>query len=213
MNPIIKLKYEHLQGFIYTDVTELFYTNIYVALIFSFITHLPILYFHLWLFFNSSLNHYQKWHFSTLLIFSMFLYIFSIIFAIEVLIPFSWNFFYYDEVTFISIQPRISLFIYFSIKILLFSLLIFQVPIIYFYCLFYGIYSTSFVSKNKSFILADLLLIVSLISPTDLISLIFIMVPILGFYEVATLIYLYDREYRKILNMEINRPWGIIFDI
>jgi Sec-independent protein secretion pathway component TatC len=163
-------------------------------------------------YFNSSLNNYQKWHITTLLMFSMFLYVFSLIFAITILIPFSWNFFYYDEVRYISIQPRISLFIYFSIKIILFSLLIFQVPIIYFYCLFYGIYSTSFISKNKSFILADVFFLVSLISPTDIISLIFIMVPLLGFYEVSTLIYLYDREYRKILNMEINRPWGIIFD-
>ena len=45
MNPIIKLNYEDLQGFIYTDVTELLYTNIYVAFLFSFIIHFPFFLF------------------------------------------------------------------------------------------------------------------------------------------------------------------------
>lgn len=201
MNPIMELKYKKIEGFIYTDVTELFYTNMEVCLKLSILLHIPILYIHVWFFMKTSLNNYQKWHLYKLLKFSLLLYIFSIIFAIDILIPFSWNFFYYDEVRNISIEPRISLFINFSLKIIIFSLLIFQIPIICFYCLYYGIYSISLVSQKKSYILMDIFLMVSLISPADIVSFLLLPLPLLLFYEMSIWIYLYDREYRKRLKI------------
>ena len=84
MNPIMELKYKKIEGFIYTDVTELFYTNMEVCLKFSILLHMPILYLHLWFFMKTSLNNYQKWHLYKLLKYSLLLYIFSIIFAIDI---------------------------------------------------------------------------------------------------------------------------------
>jgi sec-independent protein translocase protein TatC len=201
MNPIMQLKYKKIEGFIYTDVTELFYTNMEICLKFNILLHMPILYLHVWLFMKTSLNNYQKWHLYKLLKYSLLLYIFSIIFAIYLLIPLSWNFFYYDEVMNISIEPRISLFINFILKIIIFSLLIFQIPIICFYGLYYEIYNISIVSKNKSYILMDLLLMVSLTSPADMVSFLLLLLPLLLFYEMSIWVYLYDTQYRKRLKL------------
>jgi len=197
---IMKSHNKSLETFIYIDVTELFYTNIYMALMCSFLINIPFLLFHIYLFMYFSWNNYQKRHMGILILFLILLYIFSMIFAMKLLIPVTWNFFCNYEINFISIEPRISTFMIFCIKILFFSIILFQSPIIHFYLLFYKIYTTDFFYKRKIFFIMNLFFFNSLILSTNVFMLFLISFILILLNELSTFLYLYHKELRKILN-------------
>ena len=163
------LAYE--KNFIFTDLTEAFYTTIKLNFIISIYILIPFLIYQIWCFVipSSFLKERKKYNFFCITIFTLFN--FSLIFVYFLLLPELYKFLLNFQVNtnFMSIQleARIHSYVELACKIFFFSSLLFQIPIIFFLAFKYGFLNTNFLIENRSKIFFINLFLAAFISPPD----------------------------------------------
>lgn len=200
--PIFFIKGNIFYGFISTNLIEIFFINIYLAFFFSLFLTYPYIILQIWFFFKPGFTYYEQWHLFRILKIYLFLYLFSIFLGLYILIPGSWFFFIYEDLSLIYIQPRIDYFFFYLLKVIFFSFILFNTPILFFYGVFFHILNLKFFLIYPEKIIFNLIIFLMLFSLVDffisLISLIFIYF----FYEIIILFYIFDKKYQNLLNLK-----------
>ena len=166
------LNYE--KNFIFTDLTEAFYTTIQLNFIVSIYILTPFIIYHIWCFFIPStfLEERKKYNF----IFSaiVILLVISVCFTFFLVLPELYKFLLHFEIntTFMTIQleARIQSYVQLACNIFFLSSIVFQIPLFFFIAFESGLITSDFLIKNRSQVLFINLLLAAFISPPDLLT-------------------------------------------
>ena len=166
------LNYE--KNFIFTDLTEAFYTTVQLNFIVSIYVLIPFTIYHIWCFFipSSFLKERKKYNFFFSAI--VFLLGISLTFIYFLVLPELYKFLLYFEVNtnFMSIQleARIQSYIQLVCKIFFLCSIVFQMPLLFFIAFQCKLLTSDFLIKNRLQIVFANLLLAAFLSPPDLLT-------------------------------------------
>jgi len=191
---VIKLNEISAQHFIYTNINEMFFAYINNSIIIAIIVSIPILYIHIWFFFIPGLYKFERKLLNILIIFSIIMYLFSIIIVYNILIPMTWNFFlgleFNSPILMVKFEPKISEYLYMMALTTFLFIISFQLPIIFFILILKKIISIKFLIIKRHYGVLYSLIIAALLSPPDVISQITLAIPLIISYELIIFIIL-----------------------
>ena len=187
------------KNFIFTDLTEAFYTTIQLNLIVSIYMLIPFITYHIWCFYIPStfLEERKKYNFffSAVII----LLCISLTFIYCIVLPELYKFLLHFEIStnFMSIQleARIQSYVKLACKIFLVFSIVFQIPLLFLILLKHGYITSHFLIKNRCQILFANLFLAAFLSPPDLV---FQIVLALCFQVVSEILLLTTFLYKKL---------------
>jgi sec-independent protein translocase protein TatC len=193
---VIKPLLIYNEYFIFTELSEIFFTYIEIVLIATFYFLFPLCCYHFWSFIECGLFYFERKLFKFLLLISLTLSILSIFFSYFIVIPQACFFFTHFEMTnsFILLEPRIYNYIIFISNILFNFILIAQLPLILIIAIKLKIIKK--INRRYSYFLA--ILIATLLSTPDLISQLFLFIPIIFSFELILIILELNKYYHKL---------------
>ena len=163
------------KNFIFTDITEFFYTNIEICFFFSFYFILPLFIYHIWCFFINSINKKNRNKISVFLFITiislygciLLVYSFLLPKLFEFLVEFTLN----NSLLNIELQLRIKSYVSIAMKFFFFSSIFNVLPIIFFFSILSDVKNRNILrnicfSRIRNFSL--ILIIVSLFIPPDI---------------------------------------------
>lgn len=166
------LNYE--KNFIFTDLTEAFYTTIQLNLIVSISILIPFIIYNIWCFFIPStfLEERKKYNFffSAIIISLVMSACFIFFFLLPELYKFLLHFEINTSFMIIQLEARIQSYVQLACNIFFLSSIIFQIPLFFFIAFEYGLLTIDFLIKNRSQVLFMNLLLAAFISPPDLLT-------------------------------------------
>ncbi len=164
----------HIKYFIFTDLTEAFYTSIEISFFFSFYVIIPLFLYHFWCFFVPSRfkNERKKLNF---IIFVIFIFlVLSIIIVYLILLPllyqFLVNFQLNTNLLNIQLEARIQPYVKLVCEIFVFFTFFFQLPLIFLWLIKLKCIKINILVKNRIKIFFMILIFASLFSPPDVFS-------------------------------------------
>jgi sec-independent protein translocase protein TatC len=193
------------RNFIFLDLTEALYTMLYVSVLTSFISILPILIYHFWAFFAPSYYTFER---KTIL---KFIFIFSIVFLLELILTYSFifpkicEFLMSFEVKSIDsillkgqlalwsveLAPRIGSYFQYTLYFFLLILGLFQVPFIFIVLYSKGMINPYHICRERKYIFLGCLLLTACISPPDVVSQVILTTFIYSVYEIVVIVGLF----------------------
>lgn len=175
------------QRFIFTKLTELFFTYIKFSLISGLFFSLPCILFSFWLFFIPGLYKYERqylnWYTSIVII----IFILSCILNYYLILPNVLNFFLFFENNNnffpVHFEARLKDYL-FPILLLLFNItLCFQIPSIIILLLFFNFIDYNYLVKNRKYFYLTFIFISALIAPPDIYNQVVLTLLIIMLYE------------------------------
>lgn len=139
--------------------------SFYIALALT----LPLLVFRLWKSLSSEFYDYEKNLLKKIFFISFFLGIFGIIGGYFILTPFLLKIFLYFGENFEN-NLRIHAFLFFLLKVCLFSVIVFQLPLVFALFIKEGIITEELYKKRRLYFLGAMYLLALLLVPTDFFS-------------------------------------------
>ncbi len=179
------------KNFIFTDITEFFYTNIQICFFFTFYLILPLLLYHIWCFFVPSLLCKDRHKNSIFIFIFVFLIYATIVFVYCILLPklfyFLVDFMIHNNLLNIELQPRIKSYVCVCINIYFFSSFLSLLPCVFFFIMKknYAILESMCKNRIKNFFL--ILIISSMVSPPDIVLQICLSLCLFFFFEMLLL--------------------------
>lgn len=168
--------------FIYTDLSEPFFSWIHFSFLLSFLFNLPLLFFHLFSFFKSGLLSYETQLFKLFSLSFLFFFFLLTLLALQTLhlffIPFFLDF-QLDTLDFCGkLSEFVSLLSLISLSLILIPLIILS-SFIFFY-----FFPSSF-SQARPFLFFSTFLFSSLVTPPDVFSLFLLALPLYSLFELS----------------------------
>ena len=156
-----------------------------LAIVGGFILSLPVITFQFVKFIGPGLYSKEKQYMWPLVIFSYIAFIIGVVFAFQVMIPFSLQFF--SSLTTADVQNNYSINYYFNFItwLMLGSGLIFELPVIVFILSLIGLLTPPFMRHYRRHALLVIFILSALITPPDPISLMLMSVPLILLYEIS----------------------------
>ncbi len=180
--------------FIYTGLTEAFFTYLNLAAKSAFVIILPVIIFHLYKFIAPGLYKQEKNMFRFLSISSPILFILGILFVYNFVMPKAFEFL----LTFqqngsggeysLNLEAKINEYISLFTSLLLSFGIAFQLPIFILLLVFMNIIKAENLSKNRRFAIILIFIIAGIITPPDVMSQLFLAFPLMGLYEITIII-------------------------
>lgn len=164
----------HTDIMVFTSITESFLTHLEVTVVCSLILSIPIIYYHVWAFLKPGLLSGEYSTFRYMIMSSFILYIFSLLFLSEVIYPLAIKFFlsyeYSREEFKVFMLPSLAMFVNFYTSIVIPFLMIFQLPMVLYFCIKLRIIELSFLIKSRKAIIILSFIIGAVFSPPDIFS-------------------------------------------
>lgn len=189
---------EHLRskGLIYTGVTDKFLAHMKVALLGGIIFTCPLWLFQVWKFISPGLYKTEKKMTLFFVSFGTSLFLFGILFVYFVIYPLAFNFLlnFGDgaDMPMITINKYLS---FFMTTTLMFGLA-FELPLVLVILNMLGIVNTNFLKKYRGYAYVILATISAFITPPDVVSMLFFMLPMILLYEISiALVYYIPRIF------------------
>lgn len=188
--PLININIEDFEySLIYTDITEAFLTYLNLSLYLSLCTMIIISIHHITLFLIPGLFNKEILFLKKLKYFTYIIYILAILTTYYVILPFIWYFFLSNDTSTsvssinIHFEGKINEYIFLILKLLLSIIFIFTAPIFLFLLLKTKIISLNTIIKQRHLAFICIFILGAFLSPPDIISQIFISLPLCLSYE------------------------------
>lgn len=194
-----------LKYLIFTNITEIFITNIFISTFISLFITIQLSIILIWFFLSTGLYKFENFIFIKFYVFFIIFNFFIINLIFTNIIPYIWNFllnlnFSNLYILTIYFEPKINNyfnFIFFSF-IYIFSILI------YFFLLFFLIFNNIFKIKTiinlRKFFYLKIIILSALITPPDFINFLIIYILFIFLFELFIYFSLYLNKYKNKLN-------------
>lgn len=180
------------KNFIFTDLTEAFYSIIHLNFIVSLFILIPFIIYNIWCFFIPStfLEERKKYNFFfSAIIFLLFISAcFYFFFLLPELYKFLFNFEINTSFLIIKLEARIQSYIELCCSIFFLCSILFQIPLFFFLGFEYKLLSSDFLIKNRFKVIFINLLLAAFISPPELVTQIVIAMFLQFIFEISLLI-------------------------
>jgi len=200
--PIINLNPIELQHFIYTNITELFFTYIKSSMVLSIFLSIPVGYIHLWAFLVPGLYEFERKYLSYLMLSSLVMLAIGFLIGYQILIPLTWKFFleleWSSPLLLIKLEPKISEYFNIITKTIFFFMISFQLPIIFFSLINLNFISFKTLIYNRHYAILYALIIGALLSPPDVFSQMLIAIPTWIFYEIIIFMIIFKNHINNL---------------
>lgn len=185
--------------FMFTNLTEAFYTSIQVSFLCSLYTVIPLFLYQLWCFIIPSKFENERKKLNFTFFYTLFFFIISILFVYYIFLPklyeFLLNFQINTNLLHIELQARIQSYVELTCKIFIFFTFFFQLPLVFLALVKYKYIKLCFLFTNRKKIVLFALMISSLISPADIVAQLSITLFVLVCLEVLFLIaFFYEKK-------------------
>ena len=195
--PLINLNIKEFEySLIYTDITEAFFTYLNISLYLAFFTMILISVHHIILFLIPGLFKGEILFLKKLKYLVYLICILSIIVAYYFMLPFIWYFFLSNDTSTsvssitIHFEGKINEYVFLVIRLFLSIIFVFTAPIILFLFLRTRVISLNTIIKQRPFAFIFIFVLGALLSPPDIISQVFIAVPLCFSYEFIIFIFI-----------------------
>ena len=169
------------------DVASPFLAPFKLILILSIAVTFPVSVYNFWAFISPGLYKNEKKLVAPILISSTLLFYLGIIFAYYIVFPLIFSFFTNIAPQGVMIATDITSFLNFAIKIFFAFGLAFEVPIITFLVVLFGISTVESLSKKRPYIIVMAFVLGMILTPPDVISQVLLAVPIWLLFEMGLL--------------------------
>ncbi len=179
-------------NFIYTGLTEAFFSSLQLSAKSAFIILLPYITFHIYRFVEPGLYKSEKSIMRFLLISSPFLFFIGITFVYYLVMPKAFEFFLAFQKNNIdyslNLEPKISEYISLVIDLVFAFGIAFQLPIIILILVSLRIVGAEALKAKRRIAILLIFIVAGVITPPDVISQLLLAFPLLGLYEITIII-------------------------
>lgn len=189
----------HSHRFIFTKVTEVFYTYIQISIITSLLICFPFILFNIWLFIVPGLYKYERLYYNFFNIIILLFFIISFFISYFYIIPNILNFFLYFENNSIyfplHFEAKINDYL-FPIYFFLFNMIVcFQFPSVLIFLLYKEVLTYSLLISKRKYFYLSFLFLSALIAPPDIYSQLILTILMLLFYEILIFFLFFFRNW------------------
>lgn len=200
--------------FIFTNMTDILLLYFKIALIFSFIFTIPILFLELWFFLIEGLYTYEKNFLIFLFVVGFLFLVFVNLFLYKYFIPFIWFFLTNFELNSsnslfgLYYEARITDYVDFMFYIFFIFSCFLQFPILMIIFLYFGILNVNFFVKFRKFFYIFFVILGGLLTPPDIFSQLIIFFFVVILYEIILFfgllfnVYTNEKDQEEILQKE-----------
>jgi sec-independent protein translocase protein TatC len=177
--------------FIYTGLTEVFFTQVKVAVFGAAVLSFPIFASQIWMFVAPGLYKNERSAFLPFLIASPILFLIGGAFLYYVMMPFAWRFFLSyqtpggPDTLPVQLEARVSEYITLVMKLIFAFGLSFQLPVLLTLLVRANIISADSLVKKRRYAIVAVFIFAAIVTPPDPVSQISLAIPLLLLYEAS----------------------------
>lgn len=179
-----------------TQVTSTFMVPMKLALILAFFLIIPYILYQIWSFITPGLYKAEKRSIFPYLIASLLLFYSGVTFAYYCICPAALSFFAHCSPANVLVMTDIKDYLDFVLTLLFSGGIAFQVPIITFASLQFGIISAEKLAHFRPYVIVAAFILGMLLTPPDVVSQILLALPIWGLFEVGLFASLFLEKYK-----------------
>jgi sec-independent protein translocase protein TatC len=183
----------HTPHLIYTQLYEVFFTKIKVAMFGAAFSAFPIIASQLWLFIAPGLYRSEKRALAPFLVASPVLFLMGASLAYYVVFPFAWKFFASFQSNTggggvpIELLPRVSEYLDLVMKLIFAFGLTFQLPVLLTLLAKVGIVSSKALKRFRRYAYVAMFVVAAILAPPDVFTQISLALPLIALYEISVL--------------------------
>jgi sec-independent protein translocase protein TatC len=178
-----------------TAVTEAFFTKMKIAFAAAFIVAMPVLLWQVWQFVAPGLYEHEKRHTRSFVVCGSVFFLAGVAFCYEVFLGFSLDFLLrrYEA---IHVQPLLQMGEYLSVvsRLVLAFGVMFQLPVLAYFLARVGLIDHRFLIRHFRYALLGIALLAAVLTPPDLISQLFFMLPLALLYGISIIVAFFARQ-------------------
>jgi len=178
-----------------TAVAEAFFTKMKVSFAAAIVLALPVLLWHAWQFVAPGLYEHEKRYTRSFVFFGSLFFLAGAAFCYQVFLQLSLNFLLrrYEA---INVQPLIQMADYFSVvsRLVLAFGVMFQLPVVAYFLARIGMIDHRFLIQHVRYAVLGIAILAALLTPPDLISQVFFMLPLALLYGLSIVVAFFARQ-------------------
>ena len=182
---------ERARRLIFTDLPEVFFTHIKIALFFGAFISCPIFLTQLWLFVAPGLYKHEKKAFAPFLVASPILFFTGGALVYYLVFPLAWEFFLSFESPGgadslpVELEPKVNEYLSFVMKLIFAFGICFQLPVLMTLLARVGLATSSGMAAKRKYAIVGVFVVAAIFTPPDPLSPIGLALPIILLYEVS----------------------------
>lgn len=175
-------------SFIFTGVTEAFITYFKIWIITAVAVSSPVIIYQMWMFVSPGLYEKEKRYVYPLIIWGSLFFAGGVVFCYYIIMPRLYSFFVGFGSDLIIPMPDLKEYVGLTLKLLVVSGFIFEMPLIAYFLARAGIIDHHFLARKRRYAILAAFIVSAVITPPDVISQILLAVPLWGLYELSIVI-------------------------
>lgn len=195
-----------IEYLIITEITEIFFLQIFISLVFSIFFSIGFLFLQLSLFFTKGCYKLENLKIFNTLIFFLFTFYFNNYIIFNFFIPIICDFFIEtgkfsiveENLQQFFFEPKLSNYLLLIIKSTILSNILIQYPFLIFYLLIIGFFRVRWLIKYRKIFYIKIWGLTAVLSPPDIFTPIIISCFLISFFEINVCIYIYFNSLKRI---------------
>jgi sec-independent protein translocase protein TatC len=173
---------------IYTNLPEMFFVYIKIALVAAVVLAAPFIFYQGWMFVVPGLHRQEKKYLLPFVLSSSLLFIGGALFGYFVVFPFGFKFFLGFSNEYIQALPSVKQYFSFSLKLLLGFGIVFELPVVAFFLSRLGLISVDFLRKQRKYAVLLIFIVAAILTPPDVMTQFMMAIPLLVLYEISVIV-------------------------